>query len=401
MVSLVGMFYQAVSVEAVENERRSSRLGPLDGIRGIAALVVLLHHCLLVVPSLAAPDKRQGYGGFAWFVNSPVHIVWAGGEAVVVFFVLSGIVLTLPILRARRFDWLAYYPARLLRLYLPVVASVLIASAIAIAIQPSASESTSSWLRHHDLPITVPRMVRTSVLVLGTEWLNSPLWSLRSEVLFSLLLPVYVFAYLKVLPRPVGLVLAVTLVFVGSGVGKDNIFYLSVFAFGVLVARDFGPIRDGLGARIAGRRGVWWVVGLAAFTLVALTWRWTFLGLGLTGISLWWRAMAAFGAVTLILLAATWGPLARFLSRTVCQWAGRLSFSLYLTHEPIVVAAGRLLPGDMTGFVPLVAIPVALVVAYVFYRVVERPSHQLARWVGRHAGRITGGITSRSLVRNH
>lgn len=188
------MSYQAVSVEAVENERRSSRLAPLDGIRGIAALVVLLHHCLLVVPSLAARDTGQGYGGFAWFVNSPVHIVWAGGEAVVVFFVLSGIVLTLPILRARPFDWLAYYPARLLRLYLPVVASVLIASAIAIAIQPSASESTSSWLRHHDLPITVARMVRTSILVLGTEWLNSPLWSLRWEVLFSLLLPVYVFA---------------------------------------------------------------------------------------------------------------------------------------------------------------------------------------------------------------
>jgi Acyltransferase family. len=194
VVGVAGMSYQAVSVEAVENERRSSRLAPLDGIRGIAALVVLLHHCLLVVPSLAARDTGQGYGGFAWFVNSPVHIVWAGGEAVVVFFVLSGIVLTLPILRARPFDWLAYYPARLLRLYLPVVASVLIASAIAIAIQPSASESTSSWLRHHDLPITVARMVRTSILVLGTEWLNSPLWSLRWEVLFSLLLPVYVFA---------------------------------------------------------------------------------------------------------------------------------------------------------------------------------------------------------------
>ena len=35
-----------------------------------------------------------------------------------------------------------------------------------------------------------------------------------------------------------------------------------------------------------------------------------------------------------------------------------------------------------------------------FYRVVERPSHQLARWVGRHAGRITGGITARNLVRS-
>jgi len=387
------------AVETAGEQRSSSRLAPLDGIRGLAALVVVLHHCLLVVPVLNAPDTGRRRGGFAWFVNSPLHIVWAGGEAVVVFFVLSGIVLTLPFLRARRFDWLAYYPARLLRLYLPVIASVVIASAIAVAIRPSASESTSSWLRQHDVPITVSRMVRTSVLVLGTEWLNSPLWSLRWEVLFSLLLPVYVLAYLKVLPRPVGIVVAVTLVFVGSAIGKDNIFYLSVFALGVLMARDLGPIRARLGARLDGRRGVWWVVGLAAFTLVALTWRWTLLGLGLTEVSRQWRVMAALGAVTLILLAATWGPFARFLSRPVCQWVGRLSFSLYLTHEPIVVAAGRLLPGDMTGFVPLVAIPVALGVAYVFYRGVERPSHQLARWVGRHAGRITAGISGRTPVR--
>lgn len=194
--------------------------------------------------------------------------------------------------------------------------------------------------------------------------------------------------------------LAVGLVFLGSAIGKDNVFYLSVFAFGVLLARDFGPIRARLGTRIDGRSGAWWVVGLVVFTLVALTWRWTFLGLGLTGISLWWRMMAALGAVTLILLAATWGPFARLLSRPLCQWAGRLSFSLYLTHEPIVVAAGRLVPGDRVGFVALIAIPVALVVAYVFYRVVDQPSHQLARWVGRHAGRVTTGIGSRALARN-
>jgi len=203
-----------------------------------------------------------------------------------------------------------------------------------------------------------------------------------------------------VLPRPVGLLLALTLVVAGSGIGKDNVFYLSVFALGVLLARDFGPIRAGLGARIYGRCGVAWVVGLGAFTLVALTWRWTFLGLGLPGISLQWRAMAALGAATLILLAATWGPFARLLSQPACQWAGRLSFSLYLTHEPIVVAAGRLLAGDLTGLVPLVAIPVAVGVAYMFYRVVERPSHQLARWVGRYVRRINGRIGSRPAVRS-
>jgi peptidoglycan/LPS O-acetylase OafA/YrhL len=395
------MSLQAPVVAADERAVPSTRLAPLDGIRGLAALVVLVHHCLLVVPVLAAPDGAQGHGDFTWFVNSPLHLVWAGGEAVVVFFVLSGIVLTLPVLRARPFDWLAYYPARLLRLYLPVIASVLLAAAVTIAIQPSASESTSSWFRHHDTPVTPSRMLHTSVLVFGTEWLNSPLWSLRWEVLFSLLLPVYVIVYVRILPRPLGVALAVALVFVGSGIGKDNVFYLSVFALGVLLARDFGPLRDRLTARISGRGGGWWVVGIGAFTVVTLTWRWTFLGLGMTGISLWWRAMAALGAVTLILLAATWPSFGRFLARPACQWAGRLSFSLYLTHEPIVVAVGRLVPGDLTGLVPVIAIPIALVVAYVFYRAVERPGHRLARWTGRRAGRFAStNLSRRPLARN-
>jgi peptidoglycan/LPS O-acetylase OafA/YrhL len=51
---------------------------------------------------------------------TPLHLVWAGPEAVLVFFVLSGLVLSAATQGRSDFRWSAYYPSRLMRLYLPV-----------------------------------------------------------------------------------------------------------------------------------------------------------------------------------------------------------------------------------------------------------------------------------------
>lgn len=100
----------------------TGRLPALDGLRGVAAVTVLVHHSLLVIPAVAS-DRASA----AWIVRSPLHLFWAGNEAVYVFFILSGLVLTLPAVRRGRMRWKPYYPSRLLRLYIPVVASVVLA----------------------------------------------------------------------------------------------------------------------------------------------------------------------------------------------------------------------------------------------------------------------------------
>jgi peptidoglycan/LPS O-acetylase OafA/YrhL len=97
----------------------TQRLHSLDGLRGLSALVVVLHHALLVVPALAAPYYDQGpaASGSAewWLSHTPIHALWEGKAAVYVFFVLSGFVLPLLAHRAQ-FRWSVYYPQRLLRL---------------------------------------------------------------------------------------------------------------------------------------------------------------------------------------------------------------------------------------------------------------------------------------------
>ncbi len=55
-----------------------------------------------------------------WLYRTPLRVLWAGPEAVLVFFVVSGFVLTLPLARSGRFEWLVHYARRALRPYLPV-----------------------------------------------------------------------------------------------------------------------------------------------------------------------------------------------------------------------------------------------------------------------------------------
>ena len=63
---------------------QSYRLVSLDGVRGVAAVVVLLHHAALIVPSLASVyypgAPSTGLAGI--LAHTPLHLAWAGGEAV-------------------------------------------------------------------------------------------------------------------------------------------------------------------------------------------------------------------------------------------------------------------------------------------------------------------------------
>ncbi len=112
----------------------SARLPSLDGLRGLAAIVVVVHHALLTWPALFAQYEVPNRGSGTWWLTfTPLHLAWAGREAVVVFFILSGLVLVLPFLGPRKVGtWPGYLVRRVLRLY-PPVAVALVLSAVLVA----------------------------------------------------------------------------------------------------------------------------------------------------------------------------------------------------------------------------------------------------------------------------
>ena len=371
--------------------RTGDRLRQLDGLRGVAAVIVVTHHVLLLYPRFAdtyqASTPMPDTGSVLWLLTAtPLKIFTAGGEAVLVFFVLSGIVLTLPVLSKIDFDWVAYYPRRIVRLYLPVIAAVVFAAVLVIVVPQRTEPEFSWWVNVFSVDgLTVDRVLATTDVLFGENLINNPLWSLRWEVLFSLALPVFIGVALLARKHPaIGIVLAAALSGVGAAWGNLSFTYLPAFLAGVVIAVSMGGLR-GVAARLSDRRGsaVLWslilaagVVSLIAYWMVR---PWADSDNVILGVA---SALRTLGAAAVVYVAAFWGPVVRLLSSRFAQWLGVISFSLYLVHVPIALAAIHLVGAANTVWAMALTVVVAVIVAMFFAKFVERPSHVLSKRVG-------------------
>jgi peptidoglycan/LPS O-acetylase OafA/YrhL len=379
------------------------RLTSLDGLRGLAALVVVVHHGALSLPSLARQYQAPDPSSPAWWLTyTPLRILWAGGEAVLVFFVLSGLVLCLPFLSCPAPGaWWRYYRKRLLRLYLPVVAAVVLTGFVVSLVPRRPSGDWSWWMVAHAVPADLSALGQDAFLLGGTGWLNSALWSLKYEVFFSLLLPLFV-VLVRQLTAPLWLSVPLALWGVGWAVSIDHelLSFMFVFAVGVLLAQRLDSLAA-WGARISGSRraSLLWLVVLVGGVLLLLSEWW--MKQFVSDWTLWLpvgRPAGVLGAAVLV-LAFLHCPAARRLGNTrALQWLGKVSFSLYLVHEPLVVSVATFVPPTARGLpVTLgVGIGVSLVAAVVFFHAVERPSQRFATWVGG-LGRRSARIPARAV----
>jgi len=364
----------------------SSRVASLDGLRGVAALVVLAHHALLTMSGFAAVYWNLPHPGFVspW-AYTPLHVVWAGSEAVLVFFVLSGVVLMLPAARGRPQLWRAYYPSRLVRLYVPVAFAVVFALALARIWPRTTTPDDSPWIQMHQEAPTIAAGLQNLFLLGGTTWLDSPLWSLRWEVVFSLLLPLYLWVSLRWGGRwwaPIGVVL-VALTVAGGYFGIDALRYLPYFGLGTLVAVKHEEL-----TAIADRFGTTWrstVLQLAFLiaAILALTFTWWPAPLLPAALGPLSQVIVPLGATAVVVAVICLPIVRRAMSSRVLLAAGTISFSLYLVHEPILVTLAVVMPPDMSWAPPLIGVPLALLAGWLFYLLVERNTHRLARRVAR------------------
>lgn len=353
----------------------------LDGVRGVAAVVVLLYHLTL----MARPRLEETEGLWEWITQSPLRPLTAGSEAVLVFFVLSGLVVSLPALSSS-FDWLRYYPSRLLRLYLPVIAAVLFAVALITLVPRLPGAITpDSWLADRVASsVTVSQVIEESSLLPETYTIVNVLWSLRWEVMFSVLLPVFIVVGLAVRRhRALAAVVSIALMVAGRVLDVDALVYLPTFFLGTMLAVNLPALRSWAARRTARGSGlIWAALAVASAVLLVASWlARPFAPAGSTLSAALW-GLAGAGATGLIIVAIG-SPLAgRMLSARLPLWLGRISFSLYLVHVPVLASVAFLLGDEQWPLVAAIAIPASFAIAWLFHVAVEMPAHRLARRAG-------------------
>lgn len=314
----------------------------LDGLRGLAALSVAIGHCATVAGGLGpalrmtlatAPEANLQDAVFRF-----LHIVFHADAAVIVFFVLSGLVLTRS-LRRRDDGPVSYAIRRAFRLLPVAVASALIIGFLM---------PTSTW----------SQIIGAAVLY--DTSLNGVLWTLQIEVWGSL------WVYAAVTARRIHPALFCALLAVTAAVSyfdhRPIPLFMSAFALGAVI--------DDLPAIAVNRV----TAALGLFVLMTADFM---LGAGFP--MRCWQMAGAFCVVAYVARNSMWltsNPFAHFL--------GQISYPFYLLHLAgalIIVKLGvrsiGLDPFSLFAVYSIASIAIAIVIAWVVHLAVEMPGMAL------------------------
>jgi peptidoglycan/LPS O-acetylase OafA/YrhL len=327
----------------------------IDGLRALCITSVVMFHA--------------GFSG------------WSGGfVGVDIFFVISGFLITSLIGRqivTQKFNLLDFYERRVRRLLAPTIPVIIVATLFALFFY-TGSDFMKYWRSLIHFVIYGSNwffMGETGYFVTPPE--ASPLlhtWSLSVEEQFYLVFPVLLLALLRfprwapwVLLALTGLSLAYSQLEIAYG-SFDRAFFSSLSRFweillGALLALVLPAGTEGAGRAALQMRAV----GLAMIAAAVFLY-------GPSTPSPGIAALLPVGGALLLLAASPdcRDPLCTLLASSPMVHLGKISYSLYLWHWP-VLGATRMLVGERNDGSIVLAIALSVALAELSYRFVEQP----------------------------
>lgn len=380
----------------------------LEGLRGLACLAVIASHFLFTfLPYLGhnlyppSPGLVAKYPFEELLSHAPFTLLFNGNFAVSIFFVLTGFVLTAKFhengdTRILLEGAIKRYP----RLVLPAFVSVLFVFVIVYTGQMrnhlAIELNAAGWvLDFYKEPADLLHSIYVGLIgapILGDTLLNSPLWTLKIELVGSFL----IFATYSLFGRNHKLLILLCFIILSFVLGSP-LYYMS-FVLGSFI-HVFAK----------------WLIQRQAISFLILV-----LGLVLGSINyssqfsiltsmplpnllpysvnfntdklLFWYTIGAVLTVTGIV---GFKPIAKLLASKVFTHIGKISFSAYLLHWPIIlsfsfgaVRKSMLFTHDYLTSVMISFIStyvVILILSILFYRFVDKPSIGFSGWLKDYA----------------
>ena len=321
-----------------------NRIRGLDAIRFVCAVWVMLSHY-----GIPLPFGHQVQGLVPQILYSTLHSAANGVAAVIIFFVISGFAIHYPFRHGEKPAWGEYFARRYIRIGLPFLA----ANAL---VHFSGGRLTSLQ--------------------------NAVLWSLYAEMIYYGIYPL-----LMVGRRQLGWTVLLALAFMGAaavafvqpheffnghGTLLNWIIGLPSWLLGVRLAEDADILSVPKHSRL-----VFWRIGIWSVSVFCLALEFHSPISGSI-------TMPFFSVLVFFWLRQEIGYYKTHLPLQWLEKAGTWSYSLYLMHHPAEWVTGMLvISTDPPVLVWIMKIVMALILSYIFYLLVERPSHLLARRVKR------------------
>lgn len=376
----------------------------LEGLRGLACLTVIASHFLFTfLPYLShnlyppTPDLVAKYPFEEVLSHAPFTILFNGNFAVSIFFVLTGFVLTAKFYgngdtRTLREGAIKRYP----RLVLPAFASVLFAFVIVVTGQMrnnlAIELNAAGWvLDFYKEPANLLHSIYVGLIgapILGDTLLNSPLWTLKFELVGSFL----IFATYSLFGNNHKILILLSFIFLSFVLGTPLYYMSFVLGSFIHVFAKWLTNRNVLSFFIL-------VLGLtlgsinfssqfSILTSIPLPNLLTYSANSNNDKLLFWYTIGAVLTVTGIV---GFKPIDKILSLRIFTYIGEISFSAYLLHWPIILSFsfGAVRKTMLFTHDYLISVIISFISTYIvililsilFYRFVDKPSIKFASWL--------------------
>lgn len=381
------------------NSSQKERFHFLDGLRGIAATMIVIHHAftahiLKAVSYLRMPVLTDF---FTYFTQSGVEL----------FFVLSGVVLLRPYLRRQRdFNTWDYFYRRARRIYPPYFAALVFGALVVWF-----NNRFPTWYNENGLTAVFswPETFKELFIVsFNSSYYNLAWWSLQIEILFYVVAPFIIFIFpphdkLHARRIVVSIMLTLATIFLLQNLFTEHfdrfysytyqlpalgkfIEYPLCFLLGVFLAtRDF-TARQGmyfiaagiilLGAALFMFRyaPVYFAGHYIGYEVVQMGVKqpaWIYLSFMHSGYGLFYAGV--------IILAFNKVSFKKLLSRPFMIWLGERSYSLFLIHFSVFYLTDNIISHFTSGRSAIygiltrgIGIPLGLLAAMLLFHFVER-----------------------------
>lgn len=354
-----------------------------DTVRGLAAISVVFSHYIATYgwPTKSVAVKQT-------WTYSPLHIVWDGFAAVSLFYVLSGLVLSIKYFRDTKQPQLTHFPlaryltSRVFRIWPPYLFIFILSYLLrhwggffeGATIPPANPWLFSTW----KASIPFAQLLREGFLIQPGDYFLVPQgWTLPIELGISFLVPVGIL----LASRHTGWLVFFTLLLVGP-LGAN--YYIFHFAAGILLAKYYQAIHDWLRPRRFWKI-ILLLIGIALYTFrftlpVYFSWE--------LPMSIPW-IITGIGSALLLMVVISSESARTFLSFAWFRFIGRISYSIYLVHFLVLIiltpralqllSAPRSLLGYAWWFGLAFTVLATAGLAALSHRWVELPSISLGR----------------------
>ncbi|HDI3019672.1 TPA: acyltransferase [Cronobacter turicensis] len=355
--------------------KQTTKIGAVEGIRGLACLMVFLSH----LSSTFAPSMHTGsQGGVKTSLDmllhhSPFAFIYSGAAAVGIFFVLSGFILGYAI--SEKGDVIGNASAMFVKRYFRLMPVALFSSVVAFFIFKYTTADTSElgqWAINYDIkkPSIFDAIYYGSVTPFfsGVAPYNWSLWTMKIEMFGSAIICLLTCILSRINYKKTVILVCMLIPFFMNIKKGDDIYYASFMAGFLIYHFDFRltPAKSIL-LFIAG-------LYLCGFHTTSSFYQWLH---HMTSLKIDGRALDNYafynnvGSFLVVLSVLKGELLSKMMSIRPIVYMGTLSFSVYALHQPIMhftcpaIYNAMKSHGFTYGYSALVASVVTVLVCYI------------------------------------